>query len=248
VSQTVTAAATTPEVPAAFDRASARYDVMVSLNPGYHRHLRTAAASLAAGLPPGEERPLIVDLGCGSGASTRAVLTMAPQAEVIGVDASSGMLHQARAKAWPAGVRFVHGYAEDLARRSEQWGLTRPAAGIFAAYLFRNVRARDAVVQAAYARLRPGGALVIQEYSVAGSPGATAVWSAICWLVVIPLSILTRAHPAIYRYLWRSVLRNESIGSLADRLRAAGFVEVQTRTVAGWQRGILHTIRARRPA
>ena len=34
---------TTREVPVTFDEAAPRYDLMVALNPGYHRHLRAAA-------------------------------------------------------------------------------------------------------------------------------------------------------------------------------------------------------------
>ena len=37
---------TTENVFEAFDEAAPRYDLMVALNPGYHRHLRSAADSL----------------------------------------------------------------------------------------------------------------------------------------------------------------------------------------------------------
>lgn len=50
----------------------------------------------------------LLDAGCGTGASTAALLAVAPHADIVAVDASRGMLDAARAKDWPATVRFVH--------------------------------------------------------------------------------------------------------------------------------------------
>ncbi len=252
------AAITTANVPAAFDQAASRYDLMAGLNPGYHAHLRSAADALIERLPaPGPEAASpqirLADLGCGSGASTRALVHAAQahrvRAEVVGIDASSGMLEQARRKPWPTGVSFVLGAAEDAAFARESWGLDEGGvSGLFAAYLFRNVPERDKVLAGVFDLLAEGGTLVIQEYSVAGSRLAALVWSLVCWSVVIPLSWLTSRQTRLYRYLWRSVLSFDSAAAFADRLHAAGFRDVEVRTVSGWQRGILHTFRARKPA
>jgi len=235
----------------AFSEAASRYDRMVSLNPGYHRHLRSAAAALLE--TRDAHRPLrLVDLGCGSGASTRALLAEARRAgaEVVvtGVDASEGMLDQARAKRWPAGVDFHQGLAQDLAASRDAWGLAEPVDGVLAAYLFRNVTERDAVLADVHALLAPGGTLVVQEYSVAGSPLASLVWTLVSWAVVIPLSWVTSRRTRLYRYLWRSVRVFDAVQTFTDRLWAAGFVDVEVRTVPGWQHGILHTVRARKPS
>lgn len=239
------------DVPDAFTQAASRYDRMVSMNPGYHRHLRSAAAALLETLDP--HRPLrLVDLGCGSGASTRALLAAArarrAEVRVTGVDASAGMLGQARAKRWPAGVEFRHGLAQDLADHREEWGLADAADGVLAAYLFRNVAERDQVLADVRDLVSEGGTLVVQEYSVAGSPLASAVWTLVSWAVVIPLSWITSRQTRLYRYLWRSVRQFDSVQTFVDRLYAAGFVDVEVRTVPGWQQGILHTFRARKAA
>ena len=241
------------DVPDAFTEVAGRYDRMVSLNPGYHRHLRSAAAALLETLDP--HRPLrLVDLGCGSGASTRALLAAATAAgaevRVTGVDASAGMLAQAEAKSWPAGVDFHQGLAQDLAERRSGWGLEECADGVLAAYLFRNVTdaERDQVLADVHDLLSGGGTLVVQEYSVAGSPLAGFVWTLVSWAVVIPLSWITSRQTRLYRYLWRSVRAFDAVQTFTDRLHAAGFVDVEVRTVPGWQQGILHTFRARKPA
>ncbi len=244
---------TVDNLAAAFDQAAPQYDLMVALNPGYHAHLRSAADALVEALPTtslGVDAAL-VDLGCGSGASTRALQRATEAAgvhpRVVGVDASAGMLQQAQSKAWPAGYTFRVGRAEDLAAARPEWGIGGRLPGALACYLFRNLADRDAVLAALFGELLDGGTLVVQEYAVAGSRRATAIWNAVCWLVVIPLSLLTSRRTRLYRYLWRSVLEFDSVQTFVDRLYRAGFVDVEVRTVRGWQRGILHSFRARKP-
>lgn len=224
-----------------FDSGAARYDLLVGLNPGYHRHLRTAARELVS--RAGARGARFADLGCGSGASTRALVAEAPDSTVLGVDASEGMLERARAKSWPPLVGFLHGRAGELSRQVS--GLD----GILACYLFRNVPVedRDAALRDAYDALAEGGWLVAEDYSVAHSLPTRVVWTLVCWLVILPLSVLTGGNPRLYSYLWRNVLANESPQSLMRRMAAAGFTDLATRTVDGWQRGILHLVVGRRP-
>lgn len=239
----------------AFTRSARRYDLLTALNPGYRRELREAATDLAAGV--GARRspdlaagpsPRIWDLGCGSGLSTRALLGAMPAARVLALDSSAGMLAQARTKAWPSTVHFVLGGVEELPTHPDD-ALAEQPDGIFAAYLFRNLEPalRDAVLTTLRTRLRPGGRLVVHDYSVSQSRRARIVWTLVCRLIVIPLSRLVGADPALYRYLWRSVRANDSTARFRRRLEEAGFEDVTVRTGRGWHRGILHTFTARAP-
>jgi ubiquinone/menaquinone biosynthesis C-methylase UbiE len=235
----------------AFDDAAARYDMMVALNPGYHRHLASAARILAERLD-GQLRPVrLLDLGCGSGASTRALVEAVRgnrrPVDIIGMDASPGMLEQAKRKSWPPWVRFEQVFAQELSAAKDDLGLTEQVDGVLAAYLFRNVAQRDETLGAVREVLRPGGTLVVQEYSVAGTRLAELIWTLVCWLVVIPLSWLTSRRTELYRYLWRSVHQFDSVQTFVDRLYLTGFTDVDVRAATGWQRGILHTFRARKP-
>ena len=250
---TPTQAVPRAELPEAFDEVADRYDLMVAMNPGYHAHLRSSATvlvtSLADSVVPG--RPLrLLDLGCGSGASTRALVTALETAgvasELIGVDASAGMLREARSKRWPPQVSFVHARAEELADQAVVGG-DAGLDGVFAAYLVRNVSARDELLATLHGLLRPGGVVVLHEYSVAGNPRAAAIWTAVCRGVVVPLGWVTSRRTRLYSYLWRSVMDMDSTAELMDRLVWAGFEDVRTRSVRGWQRGIIHTFHARRP-
>jgi ubiquinone/menaquinone biosynthesis C-methylase UbiE len=230
------------EVPGAFDSAATSYDVLVGANPGYHRALRRSAARL--GLPAGGRGARVLDLGCGTGASTAALLAVAPHAEVVAVDASAGMLDRARAKTWPDSVSFVHSRAEDVAEA----GVRGPFDAVFAAYLVRNLPEPDPVLARVRDLLRPGAPLVVHEYSVRDSAVRTAIWNAVNWSVIIPLGTLATRDPSLYTYLWRSVLRFDGATAFAQRLRRAGFADVARYDTSGWQRGIVHTFRATRPA
>ncbi|GAA4899366.1 class I SAM-dependent methyltransferase [Tessaracoccus lubricantis] len=230
---------------AAFDRGARRYDLMVGLNPGYHRELARAADALTSRL--GREPQALLDLACGSGASTRALVDAAPEGSyVLGLDASPGMLGRARAKNWPQQVRFERATVGEL--NLDRW--TRGSFdGALACYLFRNVPAerRDHAIAEVFELLRPGGWLCCQEYSVAGNPAAQRVWGAVAHGAIIPLGVVIDRNPGLYRYLYRSVVEFDSVTTFADRLAAAGFVDVAHRTASGWQQGVLHTFIARKP-
>ena len=231
---------------AAFDRGASRYDLLVGLNPGYHRELRVAAEALVdrVGHHPGLR---LIDLACGTGASTKALYRAAPDGtEVLGLDASHGMLEQAGRATWPRTVRFCQAVAGEL----DLEALGRATHhGVMTAYLFRNVPVdgRDTAVAEVYELLEPGGWLVVQEYSVAGNPRARLVWDAVCRNIIIPLGVLLDGNHDLYHYLWQSVVEFDSVTQFADRLVAGGFVDVAHRTATGWQHGILHTFVARKP-
>ncbi|BCI55833.1 ubiquinone/menaquinone biosynthesis methyltransferase [Mycolicibacterium litorale] len=227
------------QVPAAFDAGAAAYDRLVSANPGYHGHLRLSARRM--GLPDGGRGMRLLDAGCGTGASTAALLAAAPHAEIVAVDASAGMLAEAAAKSWPGSVRFVHSRIEDAAAA----GVTGPFDGIFAAYLLRNLADPDAQLRIFHDMLRPGAPLTVHEYSVRDSAVATAIWNAVCWTIIIPAGRLRTGDASLYTYLRRSVLDFDGVSAFRDRLRRNGFTDVDSQTMPGWQRNVVHTFTAK---
>src|SRR5699024_6698535 len=100
-----------------FSSSARRYDILTRLNPGYRRELRRAARALAQGLRQHENHrpPVVWDLGCGTGLSTQALHQAVPNARIVGVDASAGMLQHAAKKSWPPGTTFVLARVEQLA-------------------------------------------------------------------------------------------------------------------------------------
>ena len=228
-----------------FDHAAAAYDRLVAANPGYHRDLRTSARRLR--LPGRGAGLLLLDLGCGTGASTAALLAEYPMARIAGVDASQGMLDAAAAKEWPENVTFHLARAEDVTQAWAEGLLGGPADAVFAAYLVRNVPDPDALLSTVRALLRPGGKVALHEYSVADSASARAVWTAVCWSVVIPVGRALVGRADLFLYLWRSVLEFDGRTALLGRLRGAGLESVASAPLPGWQYGITHTFVGRRP-
>ena len=229
-------------VSAAFDTAAVAYDRLVGANPGYHAHLRLSARRM--GIPDGGHGMRVLDAGCGTGASTAALLTAAPYADIVAVDASARMLAQAEAKSWPSSVRFVHTPVEDLAAAR----VSGPFDYIFAAYLIRNLDDPGGVLRALRDLLRPGGTFAAHEYSVRDSVLATAVWHAVCWSIIIPAGRALTGDSTLYRHLWRSVTGFDGAAAFRQRLQNAGFTGVRSATMTGWQRGIVHTFIGTNPA
>ncbi|MFF9687067.1 class I SAM-dependent methyltransferase [Streptomyces sp. NPDC014623] len=222
----------------AFDHASHTYDRLTALSPGYRSDLLRSAHRLR--LPRGGRGLRVLDLGCGTGASTRALLRAAPCARITAVDASAGMLERARAKRWPSNVRFLHRSAEELPTTDDDGSYD----AVFAAYLFRNVAEPGEVLRTVRALLRPGGRLLAHEYSLSGSPVHRAVWNTVCRSLIVPVGTLT-GDRELYRHLWRSVLAFDTAPAFAQRIVRAGFPFVRTVPVGGWQTGIVHAFLAR---
>lgn len=225
----------------AFDSAARSYDRLVGANPGYHRDLERAAQSLR--LPDGGRGARLLDAGCGTGASTAALLKAAPAAEIVGIDGSAQMLAQARSKRWPDSVSFVHTALEDAVAT----GVAGPFDGILGAYLVRNLTDPDAGLRALRQLQRPGAPIALHEYSVRDSVRAKIVWTTVCWTVIIPAGTIATGAGDLYRYLWRSVRDFDGPARFEHRLQQAGFEHVRHAPVPGWQRGITHTFTARRP-
>jgi trans-aconitate methyltransferase len=121
-------------------------------------------------------------LGCGSGASIRALLQAVEAAglefDIVGLDASAGMLRQSLAKQWPTSVQFEVGQAEDLAG---------PHGGSAIRFMVPLRRTCSAMLPTAmlllaglFDRLADDGVFVVQEYSIAGCRSAQLVWTLVC--------------------------------------------------------------------
>ena len=228
-------------VPDAFDTAAAAYDRLVGANPVYHTNLHLSAQRMRL---PGRGHGLrLLDAGCGTGASTAALLAVAPAAQIVAVDASRRMLDVARAKQWPPSVHFVQAPIEELG----QHGIAGPFDGILAAYLLRNLADPDSQLQAFRTLLRPGATLAVHEYSVRDSPAATRVWHAVCWTIIIPSAWWRTHDTTLYRHLWRSVVNFDGAQRFQRRMRDAGFTAVRVESMPGWEHNIVHTFSGEAP-
>jgi len=225
-------------VPSDFNQVARRYDLLSTLNPGYRRHLVKSAKRLGlAG------SPRILDLCCGTGLSTDAVRRAYPNADIVALDASAGMLEAARKKPALRGIEFVLGDATD----PKSAGVEGTFDGIMMAYGIRNIPEPDLCLGNLLELLEPGAPIAFHEYSVADSAWSRTVWKAVSSGVIIPLGRALAGSSDIFRYLRRSVLEFDGLKAFVTRLESAGFESIQIMPMGGWQRGIVHTFVARRP-
>ncbi|MER5727544.1 class I SAM-dependent methyltransferase [Streptomyces sp. NPDC002138] len=123
-------------------------------------------ASITSWLPVGAQPRHIVDLGCGTGAGTFALLARFPGARVTAVDSSERHLHRLREKAGVLGLADrVRTVAADL--DADRPDLGRPEL-VWASASLHHMAHPDRTLSAVHGLLAPGGLFAVVE--LAGFP------------------------------------------------------------------------------
>ncbi|WP_405764514.1 class I SAM-dependent methyltransferase [Streptomyces sp. NBC_00080] len=124
-------------------------------------------ASITAWLPVGSGPSRIVDLGCGTGAGTLALLERFPEAEVTAVDVSDAHLDRLREKAVAAGaadrVRLVRADLDATA-----WPELGAPELVWASASLHHMADPDRALRQVHDLLAPGGLFAVVE--LAGFP------------------------------------------------------------------------------
>ncbi|MFG3441129.1 class I SAM-dependent methyltransferase [Nonomuraea sp. NPDC047897] len=124
-------------------------------------------ASITAWLPRHTGPHRIVDLGCGTGAGTFALLDRFPDAHVTAVDASAEHLQRLRAKACARGVQErVHPVQADL--DEAVWPDLGSPDLVWASASMHHMAHPDRALRAVHDALAPGGLFAVVE--LAGHP------------------------------------------------------------------------------
>ena len=219
-----------------FDRVAPRYDLANTVfSLGQDRAWRQAAAR-AAGLADGQSA---VDVACGTGALTRDLAASAPGAAVLGVDFSWEMVR--RAAGPPAPAVYLVGDALRLPLRDSSVDVVTIAFGL------RNLPEPGRGLLEFRRVLRPGGRLVVCEFSQPVAPVLRGVYRRYLTRLLPVAARRLTSDPEAYQYLARSIGAWPDQAGLAAWLQQAGFTEVAWRDLTG---GIvaLHRATARRPA
>jgi demethylmenaquinone methyltransferase/2-methoxy-6-polyprenyl-1,4-benzoquinol methylase len=201
-----------------FDRVAPRYDLANTVfSLGQDRAWRRAAAR-ATRLASGE---VAVDVACGTGALTRELAAIAPGALVIGLDFSQGMLNRAR------GGRYAVGDALQLPLRDESVDVVTIAFGL------RNLPEPGQGLREFRRVLRPGGRLVVCEFSQPVVPVLRGVYRRYLTRLMPLAARRMTSDPEAYQYLARSIGAWPDQPRLAAWLQEAGFTEVAWRNLTG---------------
>jgi len=203
---------------AMFDRIADRYDLVnrvISL--GLDRGWRGKAVRALA-LGPNAR---VLDLATGTGDLAIAIAHAHPDAHVVGLDPSEGMLAIARRKALGLGdrIEMVTGDAQALAFESAAFDGATIAFGI------RNVLDRAKGLAEMHRVLRPGARLVVLELAEPdGILGPLARWHV---HHVVPTIGAWLSGAPEYDYLQRSIAKFPAPAVFADMMAAAGFRDVE---------------------
>jgi demethylmenaquinone methyltransferase/2-methoxy-6-polyprenyl-1,4-benzoquinol methylase len=207
-------------VGAVFDRVAGRYDLMNDLmSLGLHRAWKAFAIAIAR--PRAGER--VLDVAAGSGDLARALARrVAPGGEVWLADINFPMLERGRDRMLDEGVlsSAVQCDAERLPFPSGYFDCVTVGFGL------RNMTRKDAALAEMARCLKPGGRLVVLEFSKVWKPLEKA-YDLYSFKVLPWLGERVAGDAAAYRYLAESIRMHPDQATLAQMMEGAGLSRVE---------------------
>ncbi|NOY71967.1 MAG: bifunctional demethylmenaquinone methyltransferase/2-methoxy-6-polyprenyl-1,4-benzoquinol methylase UbiE [Gammaproteobacteria bacterium] len=217
------------KVAAVFDSVAPKYDVMNDLmSLGVHRLWKRFALALVA--PKRGER--ILDLATGTG---DLVSKMAPKVgskgEVIASDINASMLHEGRRRLVNEGVvanvRYVLASAEILPFPDHHFNCITISFGL------RNVTDKLKAIKEMYRVLKPGGRLLVLEFSQPVVPGLKPIYDAYSFKLLPLIGQVVARDADSYRYLAESIRMHPNQEILKSMIQDAGFGQVDIYNMSG---------------
>ena len=215
-----------------FDDVAKRYDLTNDvLSLGQDRRWRRAVVD-AVDPQPGEK---VLDLAAGTGTSSQPFADLG--AQVVPCDFSVGMLRVGK-RARPV-LPFTAGDATRLPFADDTFDAVTISFGL------RNVVDPDAGLREMLRVTRPGGRLVVCEFSSPTFTPFRTVYLEYLMKALPPLARAVSSSPDAYVYLAESIRAWPDQPSLAARIEAAGWTGAEWRDLTG---GIVALHRAVNPA
>ena len=214
-----------------FDHVAPGYDRTNAVLSVGNAALWRIATTKAVDPKPGER---ILDIACGTGTST--VPLARSGATVVGIDFSPQMIAEA-GKKHPK-IEFREADATKLPFGDDEFDAVTISFGL------RNVQDPKKALAEMYRVLKPGGRLVVCEFSK--PPRAILRAGYYAYLkVVAPMVVgITSSNPEAYRYLVESIRDWPDQGTLSQWIRGVGFSRVAYRNLTA---GVVALHRGRKP-
>ncbi len=203
-----------------FESVAPRYDLMNDLmSAGLHRAWKAFTVQLA-GVRPGHR---VLDVASGTGDLARAFAArVQPTGMVVATDINGAMLEEGRRRLLDAGVCVpaVQCDAERLPFADASFDRLSVAFGL------RNMTRKDAALAEFRRVLRPGGKLLVLEFSRPWEP-LRPLYDWYSFKVLPRLGRLVASDADSYRYLAESIRRHPDQATLRSMMEQAGFAGVQ---------------------
>lgn len=201
-----------------FDSVASQYDLMNDLmSLGLHRIWKRFASGLC-GVRNGDQ---VLDLAAGTGDLTRLLARQAgPAGQVIMSDINISMLERGRDRLLDRGVidgvKLLQANAEQLPLADNRFDCVVIGFGL------RNVTDKQAALEEMQRVLKPGGRLLILEFSRPLAPLQKA-YDAYSFKVLPALGKIIAKDADSYRYLAESIRMHPDQQTLAAMMEQAGF-------------------------
>jgi demethylmenaquinone methyltransferase/2-methoxy-6-polyprenyl-1,4-benzoquinol methylase len=206
------------DVSAMFDLVAKNYDKTNDLLSFYQSRIWRRAVKKAVAPKPGKR---ILDVAAGTGTSSKALLV--PGGEVVAADFSKGMIEQGK-KQHPE-ISFVYADAMKLPFQTGEFDVVTISFGL------RNVQNYQTALSEFHRVLKPGGKLVICEFSkVQGLLGALYKFYLRGVLPVI--AKLISSNPEAYTYLSESIEAWPDQKELEQKITEVGFKSVSYKNLS----------------
>lgn len=212
-----------------FESVAGKYDVMNDLmSLGLHRLWKQFTLSLT-GLRPGQRA---LDVAGGTGDLALGLLRQVGKSgSVVLSDVNPAMLEIGRDRLLDKGcvgnVEYIVADAERLPFEDNSFHCLTIGFGL------RNVTDKAAALESMYRVLRPGGQLLVLEFSTPVAPGLKPIYDAYSFRVLPLLGRLVARDEASYRYLAESIRMHPNQETLLEMLRAAGFAQARYHNLTG---------------
>ncbi|WP_043769301.1 bifunctional demethylmenaquinone methyltransferase/2-methoxy-6-polyprenyl-1,4-benzoquinol methylase UbiE [Algiphilus aromaticivorans] len=216
-------------VGAVFSSVASNYDVMNDLmSMGVHRVWKRFTIDLAD-VRAGET---VLDLAGGTGDLARDFARrVGRDGLVLLSDINAEMLEEGRRRLQDEGVvesiDYVQANAECLPLADSSLDCITMAFGL------RNVTDKAAALASMYRCLKPGGRLLVLEFSKPLSPAFSRVYDAYSFSVLPLLGRYVARDEAAYRYLAESIRKHPDQDTLKGMMETAGFARVQVYNLTG---------------
>lgn len=207
-------------VAAVFRSVAPKYDIMNdAMSLGLHRVWKRIYCTLIKAKPG--ERAL--DLAAGTGDITEKLsMAVGPQGHVISSDINEAMLEQGRIRLLNQGlvnnISFVQANAECLPFEDNHVDLITMSFGL------RNVTDQDKALREMYRVLKPGGRLLVLEFSKPAHAWLETLYDQYSFKLIPLLGEWIAQDRASYQYLVESIRMHPTQTVLQSMFNAAGFV------------------------